>query len=360
MASIQSYKALLVFRLILGCMESGFFPGVIYLISCWYKPEEIGKRFAIFYSASVMAGAFGGLLAGVTQGLAGFGGLSAWRWLFIIEGTVTICVAMVAKSILLDFPATSAALTPEERHLAKIRLLPAGVESSPDHDLTHAQAFKAVVCDYRTFLFMLLSICIIGAGTIIYFVPTIIVTLGYDTLTAQYMTMPIYVSAASVLIMTAVSADRHQERRWHITASLSMGFVAAIICMVTANPAVRYVTLCFVVAGIWTSIPLSLAWTGEVINMPAEKRAVCFALVNSVANMSCVYGSQLWPASTAPHYTFGFGFTAGYLGCGAVAAALIPVFLNNFPYYVTDAERDIEERKDIKALAAVSVYYTEV
>jgi MFS family permease len=331
-------------------MESGFFPGVVYLISCWYKPAEIGTRFAIFYSASVMAGAFGGLMAGVTQSLEGVGGLTSWRWLFIIEGTVTICVALIAKFILLDFPGTSAALTPEERHLAKIRLLPPGMdEAEADHELTHAQAFKAVICDYRTFLFMFLSVCIIGAGTITYFVPTIIVTLGYDHLTAQYMTMPIYVSAASVLIMTAISADRRQERRWHITASLSMGFVAAIICMLSTNAALRYITLCFVVAGIWTSIPLSLAWTGEVINMPAEKRAVCFALVNSVANISCIFGSQLWPASTAPHYTFGFGFTAAYLACGAVAAAVIPVFLNNFPYYMTDAERDIEERKDMKA-----------
>lgn len=352
MSRIQSYEALLVYRFFLGCMESGFFPGVVYLISCWYKPAEIGTRFAIFYSASVMAGAAGGLMAGVTQGLDGFCGLASWRWLFIIEGLVTMCIAMGAKFVLLDFPATSAALTPEERHLAKIRLLPPGAEEScaVEHELTHAQAFKAVVCDYRTYLFMFLSVCIIGAGTITYFVPTIIVSLGYDTLTAQFMTMPIYSSAAGVLIMTAVSADRQQERRWHITASLSMGFVAAIICMVSTNAVVRYFTLCFVVAGIWTSIPLSLAWTGEVINMPAEKRAVCFALVNSVANISCIFGSQLWPASTAPHYTFGFGFTAGYLGCGAVAAALIPVFLNNFPYYVTDAERDVEERKDSKTM----------
>lgn len=357
MSRTQSYEALLVMRFILGCCESGFFPGVVYVISCWYKPAEIGKRFAIFYSASVMAGAFGGLFAGLTSGLGGVWGIAAWRWLFCIEGAATICIAMVSKFILLDFPATSTALSAEERHLATIRLLPAGVESVSGHDLTHGQAFMAVICDYRTYLFMILSVCIIGAGTITYFVPTIVVTLGYDSLTAQYMCIPIYVSAATVLIVAAISADQKQERRWHITASLLMGFIAAITCMISLNPVVRYIMLCFVLAGIWTSIPLSLAWTGEVINMPAEKRAVCFALVNSVANVSCVYGSQLWPASTAPSYTFGFGFTAGYLGFGAVAAALIPVFLNNFPYYVTEAERDIEERKDVRA---IEIYYAGV
>lgn len=33
------------------------------LLSCWYKPDELSKRLAIFYSASLTSGAFGGLLA---------------------------------------------------------------------------------------------------------------------------------------------------------------------------------------------------------------------------------------------------------------------------------------------------------
>lgn len=41
----------------------GFFPGVMLLLSCWYKPNELSKRLALFYSASLMSGAFGGLLA---------------------------------------------------------------------------------------------------------------------------------------------------------------------------------------------------------------------------------------------------------------------------------------------------------
>lgn len=55
--------------------------------SCWYKSYELGKRFAIFYTAAVLSGAFGGLLAGAITGhLDGAHGIAGWRWLFIIEG----------------------------------------------------------------------------------------------------------------------------------------------------------------------------------------------------------------------------------------------------------------------------------
>lgn len=44
-------------------------------------------RMSIFYSGAMIAGAFGNLIAaGILDGLAGVRGLSAWRWLYIIEG----------------------------------------------------------------------------------------------------------------------------------------------------------------------------------------------------------------------------------------------------------------------------------
>lgn len=47
---------------------------------------ELARRFSIFYSASLLAGAFGGLLAGaILSGLNGAKGLPAWKWLFVSE-----------------------------------------------------------------------------------------------------------------------------------------------------------------------------------------------------------------------------------------------------------------------------------
>lgn len=44
------------------------------------------------------------------------------RWLFYIEGALTMGVALLAIFILPDFPSTTRWLSPEERRLAEVRM----------------------------------------------------------------------------------------------------------------------------------------------------------------------------------------------------------------------------------------------
>lgn len=84
MAAVKSYEALLGVRFVLGVVEAGFAPGVMFLLSSWYRPVEQAKRFSIFYSAAVLSGAFGGIVAGaITGSLDGARGLRGWQWLFV-------------------------------------------------------------------------------------------------------------------------------------------------------------------------------------------------------------------------------------------------------------------------------------
>jgi len=55
------------------------------------------KRTALLYSGSIISGAFSGLIAaGVINNLNGARGLMAWRWLFIIEGAITVSLVNLA------------------------------------------------------------------------------------------------------------------------------------------------------------------------------------------------------------------------------------------------------------------------
>ncbi|KAI9048381.1 hypothetical protein LZ554_007217 [Drepanopeziza brunnea f. sp. 'monogermtubi'] len=360
MASVQNYGSILAFRFVLGCIESGFFPGVLFMLSCWYKTEEIGKRFAIFYSAAVLSGAFGGILAGaITGNLDGVHGIEGWRWLFIIEGVATVGVALISPLILLDFPHSSKALSLEQRQLAAVRIIVDSQEASGGDRLSHWEAFKAAAIDPRTYAFMFLFVLDLGAGTISYFIPTITKSLGYSTIDAQYMTVPVYVTATVVLNILAWHADRVGERRWHITASLTLGFISALVCAIVQTPTARYVMLCFVAAGIWSALPLIIAWASKTIAFPAEKRAIAIAMINAVGNLASVYGSHLWPSDTAPRYTLGWGVTAGFLGGGAVVAVLLPIFIAWVPIPLTKAERALREKGDDMMAAAAEAEHVE-
>ena len=52
----------------------------------------------------------------------GVGGLAGWRWIFILEGILTVIVAIIAYFTIFDFPETASFLTEEERAWVVYRL----------------------------------------------------------------------------------------------------------------------------------------------------------------------------------------------------------------------------------------------
>jgi MFS family permease len=122
MGIVQSYEGLLVARIFLGVTEAGLFPGVAYYITMWYARHEAQFRQALFFSAASVAGAFSGLLAFGIAHMDGVGGLAGWRWIFILEGILTVLVAIAAYFTLFDFPETASFLTEEERAFVVYRL----------------------------------------------------------------------------------------------------------------------------------------------------------------------------------------------------------------------------------------------
>ena len=96
-AGTRSFGGLVACRIMLGVVEAPFFPGAIMMMSSWYTRKELGFRIAFFYSGNALANMFGGLLAaGILGNLNGVHGITGWRWLFIIEGVITIAVSIVA------------------------------------------------------------------------------------------------------------------------------------------------------------------------------------------------------------------------------------------------------------------------
>ena len=88
MSAIKNFRQLVALRVVVGILEAGFSPGVLLIISSWYKRSEQSKRFAVYISAAILSGAFGGLLAGaITKNLEGAHGIRGWRWLFVSKPT---------------------------------------------------------------------------------------------------------------------------------------------------------------------------------------------------------------------------------------------------------------------------------
>ncbi|EUC45936.1 hypothetical protein COCMIDRAFT_4879 [Bipolaris oryzae ATCC 44560] len=342
MGAIHDFKHLVVLRIFVGIFESGFAPGIILIISSWYKKDEQSKRFGVYMSAAILSGAFGGLLAGaITGGMEGTGGLRGWRWLFIIEGAATIVWAGIASFLLLDFPANTKRLTDRERLIATARLRGSGIQTYVNGDVRMGKlkSFRLAITDWRTIGFVLGYMVIVGSSTLSYFYPTLVNGLGYkDTVTAQYMTVPIYAVAFVCTAVTTYFADAISMHRGLVIASwLTFSLITSILVCVIYDFTARYALLVLMAAGLWSSNAVSLSYASATFgSMEPEVRAIAIALVNALGNLAQIYGAYLFPADDKPKYLMGFGVISGMLGFGIVVYIFLHVTLrrkdglNNF------------------------------
>ncbi|KAI1206324.1 retrograde regulation protein 2 [Annulohypoxylon truncatum] len=124
-AAAKRPQHLMAIRFFQGYAESCIFAGTHYILGSWYTEKELGKRSALFTASGLAGGMFGGFLqTGIYSSMNGLAGLEGWRWLYIIDGIITIPVAIYGYFLFPDVPATTTAVyfNEEERQLAKARV----------------------------------------------------------------------------------------------------------------------------------------------------------------------------------------------------------------------------------------------
>ncbi|KAI1797076.1 MFS general substrate transporter [Ganoderma leucocontextum] len=130
LASAKNFETLIIVRFLVGLAESTFYPAIQYVIGSWYKPDELGKRACIFHTASALGPMFSGFLqTGAYNGLNGVHGLAGWKWLFIIDGMITVPIALLGFAIMPDLPSNtkpSIFYTQEQIDIGKRRMAEIG------------------------------------------------------------------------------------------------------------------------------------------------------------------------------------------------------------------------------------------
>lgn len=122
MGIVRDFKGILICRLFLGLAAAAFFPGAAYIVSIWYPRHELQNRVAIFYTASAFSDALSGLLAFGIARMDGLRDISGWRWIFLIEGAVTVVVACMMPFLIIDSPERAKWLSDDERRFMNLRL----------------------------------------------------------------------------------------------------------------------------------------------------------------------------------------------------------------------------------------------
>ncbi|OQO05959.1 hypothetical protein B0A48_10055 [Cryoendolithus antarcticus] len=123
--TVTTSNQVIAIRFFVGLAESIFFPAAHMILGSWYKPSELAKRACVFHASSAAASMFSGYLqAGVYKGLNETGGLPGWKWLFIMDGVISIPIAIAGMFLIPDLPENTCAfyLSIEQRVIARKRM----------------------------------------------------------------------------------------------------------------------------------------------------------------------------------------------------------------------------------------------
>ncbi|QKX62977.1 uncharacterized protein TRUGW13939_10145 [Talaromyces rugulosus] len=357
-SQVSSYGGFIAIRLVLGITEAGLYPGSYFILSMWYTPKELATRMAIFYGANTAAGAFGGVIAYGVGNLDGAMGWRAWRWLFLIEGVITIFAGLCCVFLLPAFPhqyndKVSRWLKPDELDYASLRVKYANGPDSPTYEFRWGDVIAAAK-DRKTYLMMMLFWWggSVPTYSLSYTLPTMVKNLGYSAVKAQAMTTPPYIFATCVCVLVGVLSDRFQQRFYSIMGAYTLGLIGIVILWITTHyshlSGVSYFAIFLAAAGYSAQAPIVGAWTSVNVTNPSKRAAAIglLMLLGSVGGGSI--GSNIYLSNEAPTYPLGFGFSVG----ATVLGAMIPATIH---WYLLRREN---KRRDGLDVAAIEREYT--
>jgi MFS family permease len=344
-------------RLLIGAFEAGFYPTAVAYLSTFYTRYDLAVRLALFYGQYAIAGAFSSAIAyGVFQ-IHG-GPLRGWQYLFVIEGSITCLLALLAVIWLPSAPSSAWFLSFAEREAACRRM---AQDTSPDEDqvcsngnvsggasaqmrLTRRDVTETI-CDWKLWYILVFNICAsVPSQAFSVFLPLVVQGLGYSSLQANLMSVPPYVCGAVGLYLFAFSSDHFRERGFHSAVGIFVGLIGLIVVVTAGTNAAKYAGLCVFLFGSYVAAPLTVAWLSG--NTPeAGKRSLVLG-VNGWGNLAGVVGSQLYRSEFAPRYLVPFYATLGF-----VAAALLGFVAYR---YTLAAVNRVRERK-LSHLSAAQV-----
>jgi MFS family permease len=306
---VKNYGQALACRMLLGLFEAGVAPAFTFIFSTIYSRESTAKRVALINFSNAVSGAFGGMFAYAIQTMGTRRGLEAWRWLFIIEGAVSLAICGGCLWSFPNKPETAWFLSDEEKELMRLRKQRDAVYQGDDKfdwkwvRLALSDPFVYVA----SLAFFTSSVAIFGYGT---FLPTLIRGFGYSAFEANYLTIPVYAVGALSLVTQAYWSDRLKQRALFLLISGIPVIAAYLICVGTSNSVAGYVAMFILVTGVYSFSCLMMTWVATNL-VPDYKRSVGLPIFASIGNCSGFVAGQLYPSSQAPRYIMGNSVSAG-------------------------------------------------
>lgn len=271
-----------LFRFLLGVMEAGFFPGVIYYLTYWYPSEMRARSIGLFYFGIPLALIIGGPLSGWLLEFDGAAELKGWQWMFMVEGILAVIVGIWAYWYLDDKPATARWLSDEQKQSLKQIL---DKEEKVKNTHGPANVLKALTDPkvlYLCSLYFLIQLSFYG---VVYYLPTQVSAIAGQKvgLRVGLLTTIPWLCALAAAYFVSRYSDKTGERRKMASGALIVAVAGIAGFALSETSVVAMAGLCLAAAGIISVQPVF--WTLPTSYLSGTAAAGGIAFINSLGTL---------------------------------------------------------------------------
>jgi MFS family permease len=267
-------------RALIGAMEAGFAPGVLYYLTLWFPASYRGRVTSMLFVASAFSGLVGAPLAGLVLGhLDGALGLRGWHWLFLLGGLPCVLLGLVVLTYLKD-------RIEDAGWLSKAEQLTLGARIAQQHKAVGDHSLLAAL---KTPGFLMLGLVYfliqVGSYGLNFWTPHLIREAGTtDPTMIGLLTAAPYICGAISMVVVGRISDASGERAKFVAGLLLMGalgfFTAGIFDKQTGF---LVAALCVMGAGVIASIPAFWALPPKLVSGAGAAGGI--ALINTLGQL---------------------------------------------------------------------------
>ncbi len=212
-------------RFIIGAMEAGFAPGVLYYLTLWFPASYRGRITSLLFLASAFSGLVGAPLSGLVLGhLNGVLGMPGWHWLFLLGGLPCVLLGILVLKVLKDRIDDAGWLTASEKTYLKSQIASQSKPAPGGHSLLGALRTPGFLT--LGLVYFLIQIASYGLN---FWAPHLIRAAGTDNPTIiGLLTAVPYICGAICMVVVGRMSDRSGERRKFVCGLLLMAAVGLL------------------------------------------------------------------------------------------------------------------------------------
>ncbi|KAF2665713.1 MFS general substrate transporter [Microthyrium microscopicum] len=348
-AALKGRQGFLITRALLGILEGGFIPDLVLWLSYFYTSRELPTRLSFFWTALSVTGIVTSLLAFGIFHLHNHLGLAGWRWLFLIEGLITLVLGFVS---FFRMPASAVQtktwfrpkgwFTDRELAIVVNRVLRDDPRKGDMHNrqaITPARLWAAMK-DYDLWPIYLLGLtCFIPQSPPAVYLTQTLRNLGFSTFNTNLLTIPSSVFHIITLLSITWISEKLNSRAL-VAMFQSIWTLPCIIALYAWPGLLKQQWASYILLTVLLSYPychaINVGWASKNSNNVGS-RSVSTALYNMCVQLGGIIAANIYRDDDKPRYKRGNRVLIG-INCMAIA-----LFVFAKLYYVV--KNKIRDRK---------------